>query len=166
VSGVLALVVFAGLVAYPAVTTTRLVLVVAAIGVAAWLVLLIAVFGGWAFGIAWAMFAYGAEYALFLRLRGGSVDTRAMFVAGALVLVAELGFRAIAPAQGIPDDDVARRSLFSLAGSVLFTLVVAGVVLVASGSVRSGLAFEALGVVGATLTLAALVRIAARARPG
>lgn len=87
-----------------------------------------------------------------------------MFIAGALVLVGELAFRAILPTQTLPDRGVALRSLLTLVGSVLATTVVAGVVLVAAGSVRSGLFFEALGVAGAALTLAAVVRIAARTR--
>jgi hypothetical protein len=87
-----------------------------------------------------------------------------MFVAGTLVLVAELAFRAILPTQALPDGGVALRSLSTLVASVLVTAVVAGVVLVAAGSVRSGLFFEALGVAGAALTLAAVVRIAARTR--
>jgi hypothetical protein len=156
--------VFAGLVAYPAAEARRLAIVVVGIGIASWAVLLFAIVGGWGFACAWALFGFGAEYALFLRLRGASVDTRAMFIAGALVLVAELAFKAILPTQALPDSAVAFRSLSTLVGSVLATTVVAGVVLVAAGSVRSGLFFEALGVAGAALTLAAVVRIAARTR--
>jgi hypothetical protein len=126
--------------------------------------LLFAVVSGWSFGVAWALFGFGSQYALFLRLRGASVDTRSLFLAGALVLVAELAFRALLPVQGVPDRGVALRSFLTLVGSVLGAMLVAGVVLVAAGSVHSGLVFEALGVAGAALTLAAVVRVAARAK--
>jgi hypothetical protein len=126
--------------------------------------LLFALVSGWSFGIAWAVFGFGGEYALFLRLRGASVDTRSLFVAGALVLVAELAFRAVLPVEGVPERGVALRSFVTLVSSVLAAMLVAGVVLVAAGSVHSGLVFEALGVAGAALVVAAVVRIAARAR--
>jgi hypothetical protein len=155
---------FAALVAYPAAASTRLPLVVLAIGIAASVVFVFSLLSGWSFGIAWAVFGFGAEYALFLRLRGASVDTRSIFIAGALVLVAELAFRCVLPVEGAPDRVVALRSFLMLVGSVLGAMIVAGIVLVAAGSVRSSLVFEALGVGAAALTLAAVVRVAARAR--
>src|SRR5205085_2580420 len=51
--------------------------------------------------------------------------------------------------------------LFALVGGWGFVIAW---VLVAAGSVRSGLALEALGVLGAALVVAAVVRIAARTR--
>lgn len=149
---------------YPALATTRLQFVVGGIAAAAWVLLLSALVGRWGFAIAWAVFAFGAEYAVFLRLRGGSVDSRALFVSGALVLVAELAFRTILPTQGRAEGRVALRSLVALGVSVLAAMIGAGVVLVAAGSVRSGIVFEALGVLGATLVLAVVVRVGARAR--
>ncbi len=134
------------------------------IAVASWTLLLISILMRWGFGIAWAVFGFGAEYALFLRFRGGSVDTRAMFVAGVLVLVAEFAFRSALPVHGVPERRVALQSLFALAASIVFAMVVAGVVLVSAGSVRSGLAFEAFGVLAAALALAALLRIASRTK--
>ena len=139
-------------------------LVVGGIAAAAWLLLLFALVGGWGFVIAWALVGFGAEYALFLRLRSAAVDARALFVAGGLVLVAELAFWTILRAQSTPERNVALRSLLALLGSAVAAMVVAGVVLVAAGSVRSGLALEALGVLGAALVVAAVVRIAARTR--
>ena len=76
-----------------------------------------AVVGGWGFVIAWALVGFGTEYALFLRLRGAAVDARALFVAGGLVLVAELAFWTILRTQATPERNVALRSLLALLGS-------------------------------------------------
>ncbi len=92
------------------------------------------------------------------------MDSRALFVSGGLVLVAELAFRTILPTEGTPDRVVLLRSFVARSASTLAAMTVAGVVLVASGSVSSGVAFEALGVLGAAAILATVVRIAARTR--
>jgi len=134
------------------------------IAIAAWVLLVLALAGRWGAVVAWALAGFGAEYALYLRLHGGSVDPRVLFVAGALVLVAELAFRAIASPQGTAEGNVAARSALALVASVLSASIVAGVVLVAAGSVSSGVGLEALGVLSAAIVVAAVVRIAARTR--
>jgi hypothetical protein len=152
------------LVAYPATATPRLVALVAGLGIGGWTLLVVALATRWASLIGWALAIFGAEYAVFLRLRGGSVDSRAPFVAAALVLVAELSFAAVSRARGRAERTVVMRSALALAGAAAGAAIVGGVVLVAAGSVGSGLAFEAVAVVAATVAVAVVVRIAARTR--
>jgi hypothetical protein len=54
--------------------------------------------------------------------------------------------------------------VLALAGAVVLAMVVAGIVLVAGGSIRSGVAFEAFGVAAAVLALGLVLRIATRTR--
>jgi hypothetical protein len=156
--------VFAAIVAYPAAEAHRLASVVIGIGIASWVILFGSLVARWSFGVAWALFAFGAEYALFLRLRGGAVDTRALFIAGAVVLVAELAFRSIIPVHGVPDARVVLRSLVAIVAALALAMVVAGVVLVAAGSVSSGIAFEAFGVLSAALAIGLVLRVATRSK--
>ncbi|TML18357.1 MAG: hypothetical protein E6G32_14800 [Actinobacteria bacterium] len=71
----------AGLVAYPAAAGDRLALFVALVGIAGWLLAGLALLIRRPLLLAWGLAAVGAEYATFLRLRGGSVDSRAALVA-------------------------------------------------------------------------------------
>jgi hypothetical protein len=152
------------LVAYPATATERLVALVAGLGIGGWALLVVALATRWASLIGWALALFGAEYAVFLRLRGGSVDSRAPFAAAALVLVAELSFAAVGPSFGRAERAVVMRSALALAAAAAGAAIVGGVVLVAAGSVGSGLAFEAVAVVAATVAVAVVLRIAARTR--
>jgi hypothetical protein len=126
--------------------------------------LVVALAGRWPSLIGWALAIFGAEYAVFLMLRGGSVDSRAPFVAAGLVLVGELSFAAAGRSSGRAERAVVVRSALAVAGAAAGAAIVGGVVLVASGSVGSGVAFEAIGVVAATVAVAAVLRIAARTR--
>ena len=65
------------LVGYPALAGDRLAWVVAAVGIFGWVVFALGLLGRWPLLLVWGIAAFGAEYALFLRLRGGSVDARA-----------------------------------------------------------------------------------------
>jgi hypothetical protein len=152
------------LVAYPAAATERLAAVVAGLGVGAWTLLVVALAMRWASLIGWALAIFGGEYALFLRLRGGSVDSRAPFVAAALVVVAELSFVAVGRSRGGAERAVVLRSALALLGAAAGAAIVGAVVLVAAGSVGSGLALEAVAVGAATLAVAIVLRIAARTR--
>jgi hypothetical protein len=62
---------------YPAAATGRDVLVVVGIGAAASALTAVGLLFRWWLVLAWGFAAFGAEYAVFLRLRGGAVDVRA-----------------------------------------------------------------------------------------
>ena len=152
------------LVAYPAAATGRLTTVVAGLGVVAWTVLVVALLTGWASLIGWALALFGAEYALFLRLRVGIVDSRAPFIAAMLFIVAELSFAVVRRSRGRVEGAVFVRSALAVAGAAAGAAIAGGFLLVAAGSVGSGLALEAVAVVAATVAVAAVLRIAARTR--
>jgi hypothetical protein len=126
--------------------------------------LAVALAGRWPSLIGWALALFGAEYAVFLMLRGGSVDSRAPFVAAGLVIVAELSFAAVGRSSGRTESAVVVRSALAVAGAAAGAAIIGGVVLVAAGSVGSGLAFEAIAVAAATVAVAVVLRIAARTR--
>ena len=128
------------------------------------MLLLIALVGRWSglIGVAVAMF--GAEYAVLLRLRESSVDSRAPFVAAALIIVAELAFHAVAGRTGRAERNVVLRALLARVAIAAAAAFVGGLVLVAAGSIRSGLGFEALAVCAAALVVGMVVLIASRSR--
>jgi hypothetical protein len=142
---------------YPAAATGRDVLVVVGIGAAASALTAVGLLFRWWLVLAWGFAAFGAEYAVFLRLRGGAVDVRAPLVAAALLVVAELAFESVAPESGARE-----RSLLAAA---LGTVAVGALVLVVAGSERSGIALEAVGALAAVGVLATVVR-SARIRAG
>ena len=157
------LVVLGGLVAYPAVATHRLVPVVVTVGVLGWALVVVGL--RWPALIAWGLGGFGAEYALYLRLRGGSVDSRAPAVAAALILVAELAYFAVRGGLEGADRALVARVVGATAAAVAGTALVADLVLVASGSASGNLAVEAAGVLAAVLAVALVVRVAAIRRP-
>jgi hypothetical protein len=132
----------------------------AALAIAAWSSLLLAFAVRQPALIAFALIIFGAEYAVFLRLRGGTVDTRAPFVAAGLILVAEPAFHVVAGRGGRAEGKLVIRSLLLLLGVGAGAAIVGGVILVTTAYVRSGLAFEAVGVLAAALAVGAVVRIA------
>jgi hypothetical protein len=111
-----------------------------------------------------ALAIFGGEYAVFLRLRGGTVDSRAPFVAAGLIVVAELAFHVVSGRTGRAYSGVVVRSLLLRIGAAGAAAIVAGVVLVASGSVRSGLALEAVAVAAAAVAVGAVIRIGSTER--
>jgi hypothetical protein len=156
-----ALALFAGLVVYPAAAGDRLVPLVIAVGSAGWALLALGLLR-WPALIGWGLAGFGAEYAVFLRLRGGSVDSRAPAVAAALLLVAELAF--LSARGGIQGADRAfvARVVASTAAAVAGTALLADLLLVASGSANGSLGVEAGGVLASVLVVALVVRVAAR----
>jgi hypothetical protein len=146
---------------YPLLATDRLPAVIAGIGAASLLF-----FGGaLAFRspglVAWAVALCGAEYAVLLAFRT-TVDRWAPLVAGALLLVAELGFRATEPPEPVAERDVVVRGSLWLAGSVLAAVALGSILLAAAGGASAGLGFEALGVAATIAALAFLVGVVAR----
>ena len=152
----------AGLVAYPAAAGDRLVSIVAGVGIAAWALLAVALAGRWPTLVTWATAGVGADYALFLRLRHDTVDTRAPAVAAGLIFVAELAFRALEPDAARLERRLFVRSASAVGGAAAAAAVIGGVLLLAAGSVSAGLALEAVGVAAAVVAVAVAVRIAAR----
>ena len=148
----------AALAVYPAVAASRGVLVVVGIGGAAWAVAAVGLAFRWSPVLSWGLGLFGAEYAVFLRLRGGAVDARAPLVAAALVVAAELGFDAIAPEGGTRERSLLVREIAALLGAALVTMAAAALVLVVAGSARSGLALEAAGALAAVGVLAIVAR--------
>ena len=151
-----------GLVAYPALAGHRLVPVVVVVGVAGWA--LFALGFRWPPLLGWGLAGFGAEYALFLRLRGGAVDSRAPAVAAALILVAELAYLSVRGGLEGADRALAARLVGAIAAAVAGTALVADLLLVASGSASGNLAFEAAGVFASVLAVALVVRVAATRR--
>jgi hypothetical protein len=153
----------AGLVVYPSVAGDRLVPLVIAVGVAGWLVFVVGLLR-WPALLGWGLGLFGAEYALFLRLRGGAVDSRAPAVAAALLLVAELGFLSVR--GGLPGADRAlvARVVGSIAAAVAAAALLADLLLVASGSANGSVPVEAAGVLASVVAVALVVRLAASPR--
>jgi len=161
VPAVAALALFAGLVVYPAAAGDRLVPLVIAVGSAGWALLALGLLR-WPALIGWGLAGFGAEYAVFLRLRGGSVDSRAPAVAAALLLVAELAFLSARGGIQGADRTFVARVVASTAAAVAGTALLADLLLVASGSANGSLGVEAGGVLASVLVVALVVRVAAR----
>jgi hypothetical protein len=132
-------------------------------GAFALLPLVAAVAGGASGAVPWALAALGGEYAAWIAVRGGDVDTRSPLYGAGLLLVAELAYwaidrRSIAHAEAELETRRAAMLLVLLAVSI----AVGAVLLAASSlSLGGGAAVEAVGVAAAVALLgivASLVR--------
>jgi hypothetical protein len=132
--------------------------VVAGVGIAGWLLLVLGLVR-WSVLLGWGLAGFGAEYAVFLRLRGGSVDARAPAVAAALLLVAELSYLSVTGVAGA-DRALKARMVGAAAAAVAGVALLADLVLVVSGSANGSLPVEAGGVLAAVLSVAFVVRVA------
>jgi hypothetical protein len=101
---------------------------------------------------------------VYLRLRGGDVDTHAIYVASALVVGCELAFASLRRGAGTPDSRLRLENAATIVAVALATMLLGDVVLVASGTARSTLVIEAIGVACAVAAIAFVVRTAARSR--
>ena len=136
--------------------------VVAGVGIAAWLLLVLGLVL-WPPLLGWGLAGFGAEYALYLRLRGGSVDARAPAVAAVLLLVAELSFLSAGGGLAGADRALIVRLAGAVAAAVAGVALLADLLLVASGSAAAGnLLWEAGGVAAAALSVGFVVRLARR----
>jgi predicted phage tail protein len=117
-----------------------------------------------AFVVALGIAFVGSAYAVFLRLRGGAVDTRAVYVAAALYVATELAFVAIGPARVGAERAVWLRTLAGIAAAACSVLVAGEVILTASGSANAGLVVEAVGAAAAVAAVGVVLRIAGRLR--
>ena len=142
----------------------RIVALVAGLGIVGCVVVAVGIVFRLALAIPWGVALVGASYAVYLRLRGGDVDTRAIYVAAALVVACELAFASLRRAAGTPDRRLRFEQAVTLVAVALATMLLGDVVLVASGTARSTLLIEAIGVACAVAAVALVVRAAARSR--
>lgn len=152
------------MVAYASIAGDRVTPLVAGLGVGGCVIAVVAIALRMPVAIAWGVALVGASYAVFLRLRAGDVDGHAIYVAAALVVACELAFSSLRRAPGVPDRGLRIEAAAKLVVVTLATLVAGDVVLVASGSARSNVFVEAMGVVAAVLCVGFVVRSAARSR--
>jgi hypothetical protein len=145
---------------YPAAAGRRDVIVVVALGGAACLVAAVGLAFRWWLVLAWGIALFGAEYAVFLRLRSDTVDAWAPLVAAGLIVAAELAFDSIAPEGGARQRSLFAFELGALVGAALATAFAAALLLVVAGSASSGVALEAGGALAAVGVIAAVVRVA------
>lgn len=156
----LALALVAGLAAYPVAAGDRQVRVVLAIGAAACAVVAAGLLFRRPLLIAWGLALFGAEYAVFLRLRGDAVDARAPLVAAGLLVAAELAFEAIAAEGGRRERSLVAAEGVALVAVAIATVIAGGFLLVIAGEVAAGVALEAIGAAAAVCAVGLLARIA------
>jgi len=164
VAGLPAVALLAGLALYPALAGDRLTSVVAGIGAAGLLVFAVGLAGRWPLLLAWGLTGFGAEYAFFLRLRGGAVEARAPFLAAVLLLVAELGFESISADGTASERELVVRTALATAAAVTVTAFAGGLLLLLGSSANSGLVLEGVGVAATVAAVALVVRVGSRAR--
>ena len=136
--------------------------VVGGVGLAAVLLLVVALAGRFAGLLPWALALAGAEYAAFLEIRGSTIDGYAPIYGAGLLLVAELAYWSMEPrADAPPREGLAFRRGTLVLASCVGAGGVAGLILaIAELSVRGGLWLEALGVAAAVGSIALLARLA------
>jgi hypothetical protein len=149
---------------YAAVAGDRIVSVVTTVGIVGCAVVGVGIVFRLAVLIGWGVALVGAAYATFLRLRGGSVDTNAIYVATGLVVACELAFAAIRRSGGTPDARLRIENLFTVFAVAVGAMLLGDVLLVASGTTGAGLALVIGGATAAVAAVAFVVRISARSR--
>ena len=156
---------FAGLAAYPVVVAERFAELFVAAGLAVGFLLVTALAAAWAAGVAWTLALVAADYGVALAVRGDSaVDPAAPLYAAGLLVLAELGYWSVElRGPGRDESRVIARRLAAI-GALAFLSVVLGVfvVVVTAVPLGGGLAWDVVGVVAATATLAILARLARR----
>ena len=124
--------------------------------------MLVAFIGRWPAVLPFGLAGVGAAYAISLGLRSGGVDAGAPAVAAALFVAAELGFWALERSPARPEPAVHVRRVTGLAVGALGTALVGSLVLGLTAGVSGGVGLEAVGVVAAGLTVAAIALLASR----
>ena len=112
----------------------------------------------------WGVALVGAAYAVFLRLRGGGVDSNALYVSAALIAGAEAAYVALQARAPAADSRTRWDAPARVVAVAFAALLGGGIVLVASGATGGGLAVEAIGVAAAVISVAAVVLGGARTR--
>jgi hypothetical protein len=135
---------------------------VGAVGLVAVLALVLALVTRYAGVLPWAVALAGAEYAAFLAIRGGSIDSWAPVYGAGLLLVSELAYWAIEiPVRGPSGEGLTfRRTTLVICACVAAGGVGGLILAMADLSVRGGLWLEALGIAAAVGSLALLARLA------
>ena len=160
----MALAVLGGVVAYATAAGDRLPELVAGVGVAGCVVTVVALAGCWPSIVSWGVAGVGAAYAVFLSLRSGTVDSRAPIVAAGFFTAAEFAFWSIERGEGPRERAVIIRRLVLVGAGALGIAVIGGLVLLLAAGVSAGVGLEAVGVLGAVVTVAVVTVLAARAR--
>lgn len=160
---VVALALAAGVVVDAAVEAGRVPELVVAVGLGGCALMVVAFVGRWPSALPFGLAGVGAAYAISLGLRSGAVDAGAPAVAAALFVAAELGFWALERSPARAERQVLVRRVTGLALGALGTALVGSLVLGLTAGVSGGVALEAVGVVAAALTVAAIALLASRA---
>jgi hypothetical protein len=144
------------------VRSDRLGPLVGAVGLAAVLLLVLALVSRKDGFLPWVFALAGAEYAAFLVIRESSIDGFAPIYAAGLLLVAELAYWSIERrVPALPGEGLTfRRGSLVLAACVAAGGVGGLILAMAELSVRGGLWLEALGVAAAVGAIALLARLA------
>ena len=159
---VLALALAAGVVVDAAAEAGRLPELVVAVGLGGCAVMLVALVGRWPSLLPLGLAGVGAAYAISLGLRSGAVDAGAPAVAAALFVAAELAFWALERSPARADRQVLVRRIAGLAVGALGTALVGSLILGLTAGVSGGVGLEAVGVVAAALTVAAIAVLSSR----
>jgi hypothetical protein len=152
--------VLGGVAAYPVAAGERQVRIVLAIAAAACGVVAVGLVFRWWLAVAWGLALFGAEYALFLRLRPDAVDSRAPLVAAALLVAAELAFGAVAEEGVRYERSLVASEGLTLVGAAFATVLAGGFLLLVAGTANAGVALEAVGALAAVCAVGLLARIA------
>jgi hypothetical protein len=152
-----------GVVAYAFVAGDRLSGVVAAVGAAGIATAALALTLRWPHVLPLGIVGIGASYAVFVALRGGTVDTRAPFVAAAIFAAAETGFWSLEPSSARATREVTVRRVGLIAGASLAAALGGSILLVVSAGTSGGVALEAAGVAAAVAAAGVVAALAARA---
>jgi hypothetical protein len=141
----------------------RLAGIVAAVGAAGCVLVLLALVFRRASVFPFGIAGVGAAYALFLALRDGDVDARAPAVAAVLFVATELGYWSLEASAARNERAALMRRVVALALAAFSTALVGSLVLGLTTGVAGGVALEAVGVAAAALTAAAIALLASRA---
>jgi hypothetical protein len=152
-------------VAYSATTDDRLPPVVAGVGAGGLALTALALAGRWPSLLPWGIVGVGASYTVFLSLQGSTVDAWSPAVAAAVFAAAELSYWSVERGRSWSEQEVLERRFLFIGVAALFTALVGAFLLVAVSGVSGGVAYEALGVGAAVLTLTIVAVLSARTRP-
>jgi hypothetical protein len=152
----------AAVVAYGVGDADRLPTVVAGVGAAGCLLLVVAFAGGWPSVFPIGLAAVGAAYGVDVALRRGDVDPRAPLVAVLFFVAAEIGWWAFEGTSVRGERTVVLRRAGWLVAVAIVTGLVGSLVLVAASAAAGGVALEAAGVGAAVLAIAAIARLVSR----
>lgn len=145
---------------YAAIAADRLGLLLLGIGAAAWAGLALSLAARVAGGVPWALALLGGEYAGYLSLSRPGLAVGALY-AGGFVLTAELAYRAL-ESVGVRDDPalVLRRLVAAFTTALAAAALGALLLAFSNVDVARGFGLEALGVLAAVATLAAVAWLA------